>query len=284
MVSEYRGGAPTPQRASDALRLTLKPYRRLMLGLARARARLDGSRRASALKDPRALPTTKEPDLPGVHPHVQLPGAISQCRHRTRRFSRAGVMLIGLVLMLLSVVPAAKADIYNPADWAPMVWSDKADYAPGEQSRSPALIGSRARRSISASTTTRQQLGPRRRRDRRRQTGSIADDFNLPNWFVAELPRDGHGGLGSCCHAHLHGRKSAVGSDRAWDAGPSPRGRARRTPSSVPIAGNDDTCTLDLSASGASRGCDSDISTTPASPEARGQAPSTSLHRSPPPT
>ena len=52
---------------------------------------------------------------------------------QARRFSRAGVMLIGLALMLLSVVPAAKADIYNPADWAPMVWSDKADYAPGEQ-------------------------------------------------------------------------------------------------------------------------------------------------------
>ena len=51
---------------------------------------------------------------------------------QARRFSRTGMMFIGLILALLAVVPSAKADLYNPADWAPMVWSDKADYAPGE--------------------------------------------------------------------------------------------------------------------------------------------------------
>ena len=51
---------------------------------------------------------------------------------QARRFSNVGGMLIVLILMLLAVVPAAKAEVYDSADFAPMVWSDKADYAPNE--------------------------------------------------------------------------------------------------------------------------------------------------------
>ena len=50
----------------------------------------------------------------------------------TRRFSRIGMVLVGLLLALVAIAPAAQADPYDPADWAPSVWSDKADYAPGE--------------------------------------------------------------------------------------------------------------------------------------------------------
>ena len=49
----------------------------------------------------------------------------------TRRFGMAGLVLVGLLLALFVSAPAANADVFDPADWTPSVWSDKADYAPG---------------------------------------------------------------------------------------------------------------------------------------------------------
>lgn len=49
-----------------------------------------------------------------------------------RRFGTVGLVMVGLLLGLFAIAPAARADVYDPSDWAPSVWSDKADYAPGE--------------------------------------------------------------------------------------------------------------------------------------------------------
>ena len=194
---------------------------------------------------------------------------------QARRFSRAGVMLIGLALMLLSVVPAAKADAYNPDDWAPMVWSDKADYAPGEQ---VTLTGAHWQRGetvhIRVNDDTGSQLGSRHRRDRGRDWRDHRPVQPAP-LVRRPVPRDGHGGLGCCCHAHLHRRKSAVGSDRAWEPDRRP-GVERGLHRLVPIAGNDGTCTLDLSASGLPAGATATFGNTSLT-GTKGKSPSTSL-------
>src|SRR4051812_5370515 len=108
---------------------------------------------------------------------------------QARRFSRAGMTLIGLILMLLAVVPAAKADIYgpadthNPADFAPMVWSDKADYAPGEH---VTLNGEHWTPGETVHIRVNDDTGASWDRDvdvTADETGGIVDEFNLPNWF-----------------------------------------------------------------------------------------------------
>jgi hypothetical protein len=105
---------------------------------------------------------------------------------QARTFNRAGVMLIGLLLALLTVVPAAKADLYNPADWAPMVWSDKADYAPGEQ---VTLTGAHWQPGETVHIRVNDDTAASWDRDIdviADETGAITDQFNLPNWFVAQ--------------------------------------------------------------------------------------------------
>ena len=129
---------------------------------------------------------------------------------QARRFSRAGVMLIGLALMLLSVVPAAKADLYNPADWAPMVWSDKADYAPGEQ---VTLNGAHWQPGETVHIRVNDDTGGSWDRDvdvTADEAGAIVDEFNLPNWFVAQYRVTGDGGVRRGRDAHLHRRGGAL--------------------------------------------------------------------------
>ena len=49
------------------------------------------------------------------------------------------------------------------------------------------------------------------------ESGEIVDSFNLPNWFVATLRGHRHGRDLGDRDGCVHGRKSAVGSDRAWE-------------------------------------------------------------------
>ena len=184
-----------------------------------------------------------------MHPHAQLPGASTQMQAQARRFSRAGVMLIGLILTLLSVVPAAKADIYNPADWAPMVWSDKADYAPGEQ---VTLTGAHwtAGRDGAHPRQRRhgQQLGPRRRRDRGRDRRHRRP-VQPPELVRRPVPRDGHGGSGAVAtHTFTDANPQSV--QIAPGSQTVARGRARCTPSPFPLPATTVSAPLDLSASG----------------------------------
>ena len=194
---------------------------------------------------------------------------------QARRFSRAGVMLIGLALMLLSVVPAAKADIYNPADWAPMVWSDKADYAPGEH---VTLSGAHWTPGETVHIRVNDDTGSSWDRDvdvTADEAGGIADQFNLPNWFVANYRVTATGGSG------------AVATHTFTDANPqsvqiAPGSRTVAPGSSavytvtVPIAGNDGQCTVDLSASGLPAGATATFGNTSLT-GTKGDSPSTSL-------
>src|ERR671925_543112 len=49
----------------------------------------------------------------------------------THRITRVATMLVGLLIAVAAIAPAAHADAYDPADWSPSIWSDQADYAPG---------------------------------------------------------------------------------------------------------------------------------------------------------
>jgi YDG domain len=103
-----------------------------------------------------------------------------------RRFRRGGVMLIALVVALLTVVPAANADLYDPTDWAPTVWSDKADYAPGER---VTLNGAHWTPGETVHIRVNDDTGNSWERDvdvTADETGGIVDQFNLPSWFVAQ--------------------------------------------------------------------------------------------------
>ena len=105
---------------------------------------------------------------------------------RIRRLNPIRTMLIGLVLGMLVAAPAVKADTWDPADWAPMVWSDKADYAPGERVE---LNGAHWTPGETVHIRVNDDTGASWDRDvdvTADETGAIADEFNLPNWFVAQ--------------------------------------------------------------------------------------------------
>ena len=133
---------------------------------------------------PRCRPEA-EPDSPGSQSHRPATRSDFHMNALTRRFRRGGVMLVGLVLALMIVAPAANADLYDPADRAPMVWSDKADYAPGER---VTLNGAHWTPGDTVNIVVNDDEGDTWRRDvdvTVADDGSISDQFNLPGWFVA---------------------------------------------------------------------------------------------------
>jgi MBG domain (YGX type) len=84
------------------------------------------------------------------------------------------------------VVPTANADLYDPADWAPSVWSDKADYAPGER---VTLNGAHWQPDETVHIRVNDDTGASWDRDvdvTADEAGGIVDEFDLPNWFVAK--------------------------------------------------------------------------------------------------
>src|SRR5215210_5516104 len=104
----------------------------------------------------------------------------------THKFGRFAMLLVGLLLALAAIAPAAQADPYNPADWAPSVWSDKADYAPGEL---VTLSGANWQAGETVNIVVNDDVGESWRRDvdvTADAAGAITDSFNLPDSFVAQ--------------------------------------------------------------------------------------------------
>jgi hypothetical protein len=118
--------------------------------------------------------------------HVQLLEA-GFAMHAWMRgtFGTVGLVLVGLLLALFAVAPTARADVYDPADWAPSVWSDKADYAPGEL---VTLSGAHWQPGETVNVVVNDDAGQTWRRDvdvTADDAGGITDSFNLPEHFVA---------------------------------------------------------------------------------------------------
>jgi len=96
-------------------------------------------------------------------------------------------LILGLVVLAMSASLAgpARADVYVPADFAPSIWSDKADYAPGE---TVTLSGASWQPGETVHIRVNDDAGSTWNRDvdvTADGAGAVSDSFNLPDWFVA---------------------------------------------------------------------------------------------------
>jgi YDG domain/Bacterial Ig-like domain (group 3) len=93
-------------------------------------------------------------------------------------------LFAGLMLAALALANSGRAAIETPPP--PSVWSDKADYAPGE---TVTLSGANWAAGESVHIRVNDDAGETWRRDvdvAAGADGMISDQFNLPNWFVAQ--------------------------------------------------------------------------------------------------
>jgi hypothetical protein len=112
-------------------------------------------------------------------------------------------LVMGAVVTLLALLVAAglagtaRADILTSGDFAPSVWSDKADYSPGEI---VSLSGANWQPGESVHLRVNDDAGSTWSRDvdiTADDAGAIADSFALPDWFVAKYSVTATGASGS---------------------------------------------------------------------------------------
>jgi hypothetical protein len=112
-------------------------------------------------------------------------------------------LVMGAVVTLLALLVAAglagtaRADIPTSGDFAPSVWSDKADYSPGE---TVSLSGANWQPGESVHLRVNDDAGSTWSRDvdiTADDAGAIADSFALPDWFVAKYSVTATGASGS---------------------------------------------------------------------------------------
>src|SRR5215210_7644807 len=107
----------------------------------------------------------------------------------TRRTRNVASVLLLVLAGCLAATSPASADVPAGGDFSPYfspsIWSDKADYAPGETVR---LSGANWQPGESVHLRVNDDAGSTWSRDvdvTADDAGAIADTFNLPDWFVA---------------------------------------------------------------------------------------------------
>src|SRR3954471_1642517 len=96
------------------------------------------------------------------------------------------LLLVALLsLAALGWSASASADVPAPGDFSPSVWSDKADYSPGEH---VLLSGSNWAAGESVHITVNDDAGSTWNRAvdvTADAAGNLTDEFDLPDWFIA---------------------------------------------------------------------------------------------------
>src|SRR3954463_4416980 len=112
------------------------------------------------------------------------------------QFRGIQTVLLAALIAVAALVgsTSAHADGRAGGDFSPAIWSDKADYSPGEH---VVLSGANWQPGESVHVTVNDDAGSTGNRDGAGSTwnrdvdvvadgaGNIADEFDLPNWFVA---------------------------------------------------------------------------------------------------
>jgi hypothetical protein len=178
----------------------------------------------------------------------------------------------GLMLAALALANSGRAAIETPPP--PSVWSDKADYAPGEQ---VTLSGANWAPGESVHIRVNDDVGETWRRDvdvTADANGAISDQFNLPDWFVATYSVTATG---------------ASSGTATWNFTDSNPQTIAVTPASVSVAqgsaavytvtltvgGNTDQCNVTLAASGLPTGATATFATNPLVTTGSGGSPQT---------
>ena len=110
-----------------------------------------------------------------------------------------------LALTFFAFVGNAKAAIETAPP--PQIWSDKADYAPGE---AVVLSGANWAPGDSVHIRVNDDAGATWSRDvdvTADASGAISDQFNLPDWFVATYSVTATGAQSGTARIELHGRE-----------------------------------------------------------------------------
>src|SRR3954465_2320842 len=116
-----------------------------------------------------------------------------------RMFNRRAVMLAGVLALVMAAAfsTVAHAEIIAPGDFASSVWSDKADYAPGEL---VTLSGGHWQAGESVQISVNDDAGSTWSRNvdvTADAGGNITDQFYLPDWFVAQYSVKATGSAGA---------------------------------------------------------------------------------------
>jgi hypothetical protein len=127
-------------------------------------------------------------------------GLTSPAAHRQKSVGHwrrifALTLFAGLMLAALAFANSGRAAIETPPP--PSVWSDKADYAPGE---TVTLSGANWAAGESVHIRVNDDAGQTWSRDvdvTAAADGTISDQFNLPNWFVAQYTVTASGASGT---------------------------------------------------------------------------------------
>src|SRR5436190_5719141 len=108
------------------------------------------------------------------------------------------VLLAALIIIAALIgSSSAYADVPAPGDFSPAIWSDKADYSPGEH---VVLSGANWQPGESVHITVNDDAGSTWNRSvdvTADAAGTIADEFDLPSWFVAQYSVRAEGASGA---------------------------------------------------------------------------------------
>src|SRR3954447_18054167 len=114
-------------------------------------------------------------------------------------FRGAHSFLLAALIAIAALIgtASAHADVPAPGDFSPAIWSDKADYSPGEH---VVLSGANWQPGETVHVSVNDDAGSTWNRSVdvvADDAGNLMDEFDLPSWFVAQYSVRAEGATGS---------------------------------------------------------------------------------------